>query len=358
MAVVLAAAAAVLLVVAAAVGPDNSSMSLRVVYLLAAGAGLLLMIVAAGWAGRRRLDQWLSERMLDMASPAIVRSMAPRNVLGALLPWIYGDVNDHQEVLTGILGGPGRDLAGRDTAVSRNTTAHFRFRPVSHATWNSELTWTHDFTGVRKNHKFVVFATHDGTVAEAVIKERTFPLFELWNFADEDQLDHFVNRSPKTFDIGITYTDVSGTLYRVAPRKVTGSEVPLKEFDEFVRLSPTIERHDLYIVAFDLWDLAHPDHVVETIQSLTVTVHGQVDVDAGYFTWSPPHPCFVREVTFDVAEFPDGSPAYEFRLVPSMMRNTAVVLSGWQDREQQMHVALDSWMLPGHGVTLLWRATA
>ncbi len=166
MAVGLAAAAALCFVVAAAVGPDGPSFWLRLIHLMAVCTGVVLLVAALVWALRRRLEQLLADRLVDLATPSLIRAMPPRTVLGSLLPWIYGDTTDHQDVLAGVLGGAGRDLDGGDTAVSRNTTASFRIWTVGDGICASEAEWTHALTGVRKSHKFVVFATHDERILE------------------------------------------------------------------------------------------------------------------------------------------------------------------------------------------------
>ena len=356
MAVVLVVAAAVLLVTAAALGPDQQSVWLRLVYIVSLWAGPLLIILIAGVLARRRLAHLLRSGLVDLAGPAIVRAMPPRAVLGALLPWIYGSAAGHQAVLTGILGGAGRDPAGRDTAVSRNTSAHFRLRAIDDTTCASEATWTHEFSGIRYNHKFVVFATFDPEIAFQITNERIFPLFELWLLEDDEKLEEFVPNLRETFEIGITYTEMGGVVHSVSPRELWGEEVALGDYDQFVRLPVGIDRKNLRIVQFDLWDLADPDHVVEAVESLSIRATSFNTIDIGFISWSTPHPCFVRTVTFDVSELAPEGQKLVYLAIPFTMKETAIAITGqWVEAPDRIELPLDSWMLPGHGVTLLWR---
>jgi hypothetical protein len=355
MAVGLAAAAAACFVLAAAGGPDDPSFWLRLIHLLAVCAGAVLLVAAPAWALRRRIEQLLADRLVDLASPSLIRAMPPRAVLEGLLPWIYGDTTDHEDVLTSVLGGPGQELSGGDTAVSRRTTAHFRIWTVGDGTCASEAEWTHELTGVRSNHRFVVFATHDENISALVAQHRRYPLFESFRVLDEDELDDFIRRVRDQIQLGIGYSDSSGRTHLVPPRKLTGEQVPLRRFPEFVDLPDDVDRNDLCIVHFDLWDLAHEDHVVRTIDSLTIRAAGTPGADHGFYTWSAPHPCYVESITFDVSELVPTRGHYEYLTVPFTLRQGALNSSNWTAVDEPIGLTLDTWMLPGHGVTLLWR---
>lgn len=355
MAVGLAAAAAVCFVVAAAVGPDGPSFWLRLIYLMTVCAGVVLLVAALVWALRRRLEQLLADRLGSLVTPALIQSMPPRIVLGSLLRWIYGDTTNHEDVLAGVLGGAGRDIAGGDTAISRDTTASFRIWTVDDGICASEAEWTHQLTGVRQSHKFVVFATHDERILGLVATERRFPLYESFCVQEEDELDEFVRRVRDAVQLGIRYRDTSGRTHRIAPRALAGEIVPLRRFDQFVDLPDDVDRNDLCIVQFDLWDLVHDDHVTYTIEELTVRVRGTPGTDLGWYVWSVPHPCYVRDIRFDVGELKPAYGRYEFMIMRSALRNTVPAPSAWAVRDGPIVQSVDSWMLPGHGVTLLWR---
>lgn len=358
MAVGLTGVAVLSFVLAAALGPDNPSFWLRLAYIVAVLSGVALLLAALVQWARTRIEHLLADRLLDLASPSLIRSMPPRTVLARLLPWIYGDSTDHEDVLTGVLGGPGRDIDGGDTAVSRNTTAHFRIWTVSDGVCASEAEWTHELTGVRRNHKFVVFATHDEEIGTMVARERRFPLFESYRVLDEDELDDFIRRIREQIRLGITYSDTTGRSRRVAPRTLDGEIVPLRQFDHYVALPAKVDPQDLCIVQFDLWDLVDDDHVASTIDSITVHAIGTPGADLGWYSWSVPHPCFVRTIRFDVAELHPADGRYEYLAVTFALRHVPINLRRWTTVDDCLELDLNSWMLPGHGVTLLWRSTA
>lgn len=354
MAAVLTVAAAVLLVVSALLGPDQPSLWLRVVYMFAQWTGPLLLIVLGVLVLWRRVRPWVIRTLVEMASPALIRAMPPRTVLEALLPWVYGDAVGHQEVLTGVLGGAGRDPAGRDTAISRGTTAFFRLWAVDDRVYGIEQTWTHDYSGIRDNHKLILFATSEPAIANLVASERIFPLFELW-LVDEDDLDEFVPSLRATLEVGVSYTDVLGDLHRVLPRPLDGEEVALRQYDRYIRLPDDVDPHNIRIVEFDLHDLANPDHIVGSVErlSLRIVQHG---VNNGYLNWTPPHPCYVRSITFDVRDLAMQGQKLVYTMLGSTIRKLRVPLRmQWVEVADQIEINVDAWMLPGHTVTLLWR---
>jgi hypothetical protein len=354
MAVVLAVAAAVLLVISALLGPDQPSPWLRAVYLLAQWVGPLLLIALGGLVLWRRVADRVRQALVGLVGPALIRAMPPRTVLGALLPWVYGDAVGHEDVLIGVLGGGGRDPYGRDTAVSRGTTAHFRLWSIDDFMCGNESTWSHDFSGVRDNHKLVLFATSDADIANLVASERVYPLFESW-LVHEDHLEDFVPTLRATFEVGISYTDELGNVHHVSPRRIEGQEVALRQYDRYIRLPEGVDRQNLHIVECDLYDLADPDHVVSSIERLVMrTVHHTENL--GYLNWTPPHPCYVRSVTFDVRELALPHQKLVYTVLGSTVRKLRVPMRmQWAEVPDQVEIPVDAWMLPGHTVTLLWR---
>lgn len=325
---------------------------------LAMAAAVLLasaVLVLALYLARRRLVDTLRRALTDIAGPALIRSMSPGVVLGELLPRVYGEDTGHDDVLVGVLGGPGRDSEGRDTAVSRSTTAHFRLRAINATTYEREVSWTHRFSGVHNSHKLVIFATDDRAIWGLIPSRRVFPLFESFFFEDEDNLEDFVQTLGDTVELGVSYTDVARRLHRVEPRTLRGEGVPLRQYDQFIRLPDEIDRRRLHIEKFDLWDLADDDHVVESIESLTIRTSSCSPLDDGFIIWSPPHPSFVREITFDVGDLSHAGQKLVYRVVPFTMKVSATSIQPWAEISDRIVVRLESWMLPGHGVALLWR---
>jgi hypothetical protein len=356
MAVVIGVAALVLLALSVLIGPLTASFWLRTVYLVAQWTGPLLLLVTVGLAVRHRLADWVRRQLVDLAGPALITAMPPRTVLNRALERVFGEKVGHQEIVTALLGGNGRDLAARDTAVSKETSATIRLERIEDSTVLTELTWSHEFSGVRNNHLLVLFATWDRDIYTWIIQERIYPLFEAWRVVDEEELDQFASGLKDRLDVGISYRDATGALHEVPLQSVNGEEVALHEYDRFVRLPDWVDRKNLAIYQVDLHDLADPDHIVDSVDRLVLRASTVGSFDQGYVFWSPPHPCYVTRIVFDVRQLAQAGEKLVYQLVMSTLKLTEVPLGGtWTPADNWIEVGVDSWMLPGHGVTLLWR---
>jgi hypothetical protein len=356
MTVILAVAAAALLAIAVMIGPDSTSILLRVIYLIAVWSGPLVVLLLGAAILRPRLASTMRGLMVDATGPTIVRNMPPRAALEATLGPVWGDSGALQEMLTAILGGAGRHPAGYDTAVSRETTAHFRLESVDAMTCLNEFTWTYDLSSVHDNHKFVIFATDDQSTAGLIARERVFPLYELW-LLREDILDDFVPGIGSRTRMGITYRDIDGAVHKVPLTALRGNEVAFKDYGSYVRFPGPVGRDSVQIVEFNLHDLADPEHVVEAIETLTLQITYTTPRQLGYITWSPPHPCFVSKITFDVEELAFDGEKLVYLLLPSFIKAAGLPSNrGWEKMSSgRIELGINAWMLPAHGVTLLWR---
>jgi hypothetical protein len=155
--------------------------------------------------------------------------------------------------------------------------------------------------------------------------------------------------------VGITYRDGEGSRHSVDPVAHSGEEVALRYYDRYVRLPDSIDRKDLRIVQIDLHDLADADHVVGRIETMTIIATSVTPSDVEYWTWSPPHPCYVKEITFDVAEFARPGDELVYLVVSSTITRSSLPLNRWTAVRDPIVLPIESWMIPGHGVTLLWR---
>jgi hypothetical protein len=356
MAVVLWVTAVGLLVTSVLLGEGEDSLWLRVVVVVTESAGALSLLLAALYSVRNWLRRWAEGQLMELTGPALIRSMPPRAVLGSLLPRIYGERADYEEILTGILGGAGRDAADGDTAVSRGTDAHFRVETVSDTECISYLTWTHEYVEIRNNHLFMIFATSDRQIARLVASERIYPLYELWILEEED-LEDFVPSLRETLRVGIRYVDQEGTPHVVAPRPYHGEEVAFRHYDQYIRLPDHLDRKNLRIVQLDLHDIADDDHVVTSVETLTVTASNVAAFDLGYLVWSPPHPCFVRAVSFDVSGLARAGENLVYLVVAATIKGAGMTVNTWKPLPDRIDVPVASWMLPGHNITLLYRPT-
>ena len=356
MAVVLWVAAAILLAAAAALGEDQPTFWLRLVIVLAQSVGVACLAVGAFLAARKPLSRWAARRLEEVVGPSLIRVMPPRTVLAAVLHRLLGPQPDNRDILTSILGGAGRDASGGDIAISRETHAHIRIESVSDTDCINSVTTTHEYTGAPNNYLLIIFATPNREIARLVASERIHPLYELWVTTDEDDLEEFIPSLRGKLEIGIRYADQEGRVYDVEPRHHPGEEIELKNYDQYLRLPEHLDRKDLRILSIDLHDLADDDHVVASVQRLALTT-SNVAADLGYLVWSPPHPCFVRAVTFDLSQLGRPGDDLVYLVVRATTQGAGLSVGEWTPITNTVVVPVNSWMLQGHTVTLLYRPT-
>jgi hypothetical protein len=202
----------------------------------------------------------------------------------------------------------------------------------------------------------VLFATCDREIASLVLTDRTYPLYEVW-LVEEENLEDFVPALRESLRVGVTYLEENGALHVVEPRPQYGEEVAFRNYDQYLRLPEHLDRKNLRIVQLDLYDLADDDHVVKSVETLTVRASNVAAFDLGYVMWSPPHPCFVRSVTFDVSHLGRHGEELDHLVLLSTIKGAGLPMNGWRPLKDRVEVPVDSWMLSGHNVTLLYRPT-
>ncbi len=317
------------------------------------GAVAALAVVA--WTFRDRLTERLSDVLRSLSGDAVIGSLPPRVVLTTLLGRIYGE-GRHESVIAGILGGAGLDVHGRDIATSRRTVVDVRLASIDDKTHELMLLWTHRLSGILASYKFVVFATCDPDMWNVLPSARKVPLYESWFVQGEDFLDSFVPRQRQTLKLGISYRDGDGNLHTVAPRALPCREPPIREWSDYVRLPDGVDLDHVRILEFDLGQLVDDDHVVGAIETLSLAAATPERTADGFFSWTPPYPCFVERIKFDVADLTlDGEPPL-FKIVPFTMEQPGPTFTDeWVPASQLNDLLLQSWLLPGHGFALLWR---
>jgi hypothetical protein len=356
MAVVLGLAAVVLLALAVALSMALGASGWWAAVALAALLSIGSAVAAALTLGYRRISHLAQRELLDVAGPAIIESMSPRLVLDSALNRVFGRDVPHGEILTAVLGGSGRNRDATDTAVSKRTEVVVELDRVDEKICRSVLTWSHEFSGVRNNHLYLIFGTSDWNIYTTVMNDRIYPLYEVWFLPDDDQFENFVPDLRKQLEFGISYRDEIGALHTVEPRREPGEVVPLRSYEDYVELPSSVESDDLRILKVDLYDLADLDHVVAEIETLSVRASSTAPFDDGFITWTVPYPCYVESVTFDVSRLAQRGERLVYLVVSSTLRAAELRERGpWIEAEDTIEVAVESWMLTGHGVTLLWR---
>jgi hypothetical protein len=155
--------------------------------------------------------------------------------------------------------------------------------------------------------------------------------------------------------VGISYVDPEGVVHTTEPEPFPGHEVALRHFDRYVRLPEWSDRSVLRIVELDLHDLANPDHVVARVMAMSIQATVISSLELGYVTWTPPHPCFLENIVFDVRDMATPTHDYEYLVVQSSVNKVLPLGNHWLAEQKVIEVDIGLWMIPGQVVTLLWR---
>jgi hypothetical protein len=340
-----------------------------VVVLAALGAAILavamtavLLILIYRWRLRHRL----TDELVQLAGPSIVRALLPQQVMTTLLSGIYGEGEANHDVVAGLLGGAGAEPHGADLTISTHTTVNYELRAVDHDTYELISTVTYSFKKNVTEHRFVIFAVCDVLLRDSIPLACRLPLFEAWFVPDQSLFEKSVDAMLSSVQIGIRYTDHEGRRHDVAPSKIELTEVSYRDWPEYLtffreqlgtmpRQNPARFMGTLRIFEYDLGELTDADHTVSAVESLSLRSAILQPVDDGFCFWQAPYPCYVERISFDAdALDPNGDTAWLFQVVPFMFRST-IATRRWTPANQLRGLAVRSWLLPGHGVALLWK---
>ena len=307
----------------------------------------------------------LAAELVRLSGPSVVHALPPQQVMTTFLSKIYGEGAANQAFVAGMLGGEGLEPHGGDLTVSTHTTVTIELRAVDDETHEFALTVDYSFKENAQDYRFVLFATCDPLLRDSIALACRLPLYEAWFVPDQSLFDTSVSEMLTSVTIGIRYTDRRGKRYEVDPSKVELTEVAYRDWPDFLRFfrEPlgTMPRQDpkdymrtLRIFECDLGELTHVDHTVDSIESLSLNSKILGRVDDRFCYWQPPYPCYVESIHFRVADFAVHDDSWLFRVVPFTFRS-GIVTSGWTPAEQLDDLCVRSWLLPGHGVALLWK---
>lgn len=348
-------------------------MVLTVAVLLAAlTAAFLAVALAAALlyvAYRQVLRRHLLEELVRLSGPSVVKALPPQQVLTTLLSSIYGDGDANHDVVAGVLGGEGSDPHGADLTISTHTTLDYQLRAVDDDTYELISTVTYSFQKNVADHRFVIFATCNPQLFDSIALACRLPLFESWFVPGQALFEKSVDAMRTSAQIGIRYADLDGRNYDVAPGKVELTEVGYSEWPEFLKFfrEPlgTMPRQDpanymdtLRIFECDLGELTDVDHAVSSVKNLSLRSTTLGRMDDGFCFWKAPYPCYAERISFDVGGLAaDQNAAWLFQVVPFTFRST-IATGGWTPAERLNDLPVRSWLLPGHGVALLWKPSA
>ncbi|HVV12750.1 hypothetical protein [Amycolatopsis sp.] len=327
----------------------------------------VLMLAAFGLGGYELLvRRWLAAELTRIAGPRIVEALLPQQVMETFLESIYGANEANRDVITGVLGGEGRRPLGGDLTISTHTGVHIDLRAIDHDFYHFTLAVTYSFKKNVQVDRFIIFATCDALLRDSISSGCQLPLFELWFVPDSALFQESVEGMLPTVRLGIEYVDDNGDHHIAESSKLRLTEVKLRNWADYLsffredmgalpRQSTRDHLSDLRIFECDLSAIADDGHSVSAIERLSVRASALQRIDDGICYWQAPYPCYVDRITFAVKELDiDGADSFQFNIAPFTFRsNTAT--TRWLRPEELPDLNVQSWLLPGHGVALLWR---
>jgi len=322
---------------------------------------VILLVVAYRAVWRRRL----TEELLRLSGPSVVQALLPQQVMTTLLSKIYGNRDANQDVVAGVLGGEGADPHGSDLTISTHTTADFELRAVDDQTYELISTFTYSFKDNVPDHRFVIFATCNPLLRDSITLACRQPLFESWFVRDRLIFEQSVDAMLWSVNIGIRYTDLNGNHHDVPPSKVQLTEVSYGDWPEFLtffrgpvgtmpRQNPAQYIGTLRIFECDLDELTDADHAVGSVENLSLRSTSLQRLDDGFCYWQAPYPCYVDRISFNPTDLLIHDSSWLFNVVPFTFRS-GIATVAWTPAGQLKDLSVRSWMLPGHGVALLWK---
>ena len=329
---------------------------------------LLLLAAPAIIVYRQVLRPRIANEFARLTEQAIVGASPPAEVMAALLTRIYGDAHSTDEVAVGVLGGAGTEPRGGDLTVSTNTTVEYELRRVDRRAYELKSTVTYSFKENISDHRLAIFATCDPTLRDSIALACRLPLYEEWFVPNAVLFERSVDEIASSARIGIQYSDLSGNHHDVDPTKVRLNEVSYRDWPEYLtffreavggmpKQNTARYLRTLRIFEFDLGHLAADDHAVGSIRRMSLTSTSLQPLDDPFCYWQAPYPCYLERISFDAVGLAwEGDPSWLFRVVPFTFRS-AIASGRWIPARELDHLSVRSWLLPGHGVALMWKPT-
>ncbi|MCP2247160.1 hypothetical protein LX86_005920 [Lentzea aerocolonigenes] len=312
------------------------------------------------------LHRRLISELSQISGPSIVEHLLPSDVLRTFLSSIYGSNEANQDVVSGVLGGNGLRPHGKDLTISTNTTVKLELQGINAKTYHLITTQSYRFRHNVPVDRFVIFATSNVLLRDTISAACRYPLFELYYITDPSLFLDSVDDVLHSTQIAIDYIDHDGKSRSAAPSQIPPLEVKFDQWSNYLtffreamgplpKLSPHNHLGDLRIFECDLSGIAE-DHLVRAIRGLTVTSRMLQRTNEGFCYWQAPYPSYVEQIRFEARGLTvdDHSPAHEFSIMPFLFRSNTVT-GQWLKADDLDDLTVRSWLLPGHGVALMWR---
>jgi hypothetical protein len=299
----------------------------------------------------------------------VLSALPPARALAAVLDNVYGRSPYNREVITSLLGGEGHQPDRSDLTISEHTDVEYRLNRVDEDSYQLVMQVGYSFKTRVPADKFVIFATSDATLRESIVLGCRQPLFELWFVPDDPVAPLFhesVDGMLPSVRIGLRFADEHGEPHEIVNHRPVLDEVRVGRWEEYLtffreplgalaRLRPEDYMRSLRVFEIDLRNVVEPGLQVAAIQRLSLRSMTLQRVDDGFCYWQAPYPCFLDRMHVDAAPLAlDGQDEFLFRLQSFAFR-AQTTPARWAPADQVKELDVRSWLLPGHGVVLLWR---
>jgi hypothetical protein len=316
-------------------------------------------------AYRRVLRRRLLDELVQLSGPSVVQALSPQQIMTTFLSTFYGDSDANRAFIAGLLGGEGVEPRGSDLTISTNTTVDYELRAVDPDIYMLTSTVSYSFKANVTDHRFAIFATCDPRLRDSITLACRLPLFESWFIHDRSLFEQSVDSLLPSIHIGIHYTDLDGEHHEMPPSGIELTEVSYRDWPKFLRFfreplgtmpqqNPARYMGTLRIFECDLHELTDANHAVGSVERLSLRSATLQRLDDRYCFWQAPFPCYVERIRFAASELDVNDTSWVFRAVPFIFQSE-IVMPGWIPAEQLDDLLIHSWLLPGHGIALMWK---
>lgn len=299
----------------------------------------------------------------------VLGALPPAQALDVVLGRVYGRSPHTTELITSLLGGEGRRVDRSDLTISERTDVEYRLVRVDDDSYQLVMQVDYTFTNRVPADKFVIFATSDATLRDSIVLGCRQPLFELWYVPDDPVHPLFhdsVDRMLPSVRMGLSFLDDGDEPHELHDRTPVLNEVRIGRWEEHLtffreplgalpRLRPEEYLRSLRVFEVDLGRVAGAGVRIGTIRRLSLRSMTLQRVDDGFCYWQAPYPCYLERMQIDATGLAaEGRDAFVFRLQSFAFRSQPSP-ARWSPAEQVKVIDVQSWLLPGHGVVLLWK---
>jgi len=320
-------------------------------------------------------ERWLRDSFVaelkHITGPALMRTLRPRDTLSLLVGHIYGKHSQNRDVVAGVLGGYGDKIDLSDLTISDLTEVDMILADTDKEDlYDLTLSVRYRFEQRQlPDTTFVFFVTSHPRLRDLIVVGCERPLFDFWYIPDGGALKD-LSTFTDSVKLEVTYTDPEGAPHETGTLPdVKLTKVPIAQWRDYLRSFREdigninrLEVHDfesqLAIFTFSVADvLKKADFRWKYVRGFTITSTTKQKKSDEYCYWVAPYPCLVNAIRFHTSQFTavNTGGRLEFRSVPFLLRALSDV-DTWTDNPVPLKP--ETWLLPGHGVSLLWRSSA